>query len=627
MCEEHDADKVRAALSRRGFLRTSGLVGAGALALGAVGVPSTAAAPASASVSAWQPDPDSPRFTLVVMPDTQYLFDDASIHPAPVNASLQFILDRQIEHNIVFLSHLGDLTEHGLGHEIAAISESFTVLDAAGAAYSTVTGNHDVNSSTDDQRGDTPYLQEFGPARFAKSPTYRGSTPDGYNSYHVFRAGGRDWLLLAMDWRPSAGGIAWAKQVLADHPKTPAILTTHEIVNADDLGAPAVLSDHGEQLWTDLIKDNDQIFLTLNGHFWPPGRTVLQNGAGHNVHLHITNYQNRYYGGAGMIRLYRFDLARNVIDVQTISPWLLAQAPPQRNELGREEVELSGDVDAFTVAIDFTARFGGFSPVAPRPARPAGAVMPTGTVAYWRFDGGADGARLTSGTRVADLSGHGNDLIVANRPGSNPNALTWSSDHHPDQPAHGSLSLQGARKSGDYLRTVDGAPLNAATFASGYTVEAFFQVPSDFDPSLNSWEGILSRWGLAGEAGKATQPGSGDPQEPVATLSLSDGHGLQWAVYPLNLDGAVTNWGHELPLGTWWHVAVVNDSQHTVMYVDGCILVRNPSTVNQGLATIGREWLLGGYEYGGKIDQVYYGLIGDVRIVDRPLAPDAFMIA
>jgi hypothetical protein len=62
------------------------------------------------------------------------------------------------------------------------------------------------------------------------------------------------------------------------------------------------------------------------------------------------------------------------------------------------------------------------------------------------------------------------------------------------------------------------------------------------------------------------------------------------------------------------------------MYVDGCPVVRNPSTVNRGLATIGREWLLGGYEYGGKIDQVYYGLIGDVRIIGRAVSPDDFMI-
>jgi hypothetical protein len=73
--------------------------------------------------------------------------------------------------------------------------------------------------------------------------------------------------------RPRAGlapvvrGIAWAKQVLADHPRTPAILTTHEIVGADDLGQPASLSEHGDQLWTDLIKGSDQLFLTI-GREW-----------------------------------------------------------------------------------------------------------------------------------------------------------------------------------------------------------------------------------------------------------------------------------------------------------------------------------------------------------------------
>ena len=37
----------------------------------------------------------------------------------------------------------------------------------------------------------------------------------------------------------------------------------------------AELSAYGQQLWDELINDNDQIFLTLNGHYWPPGRTTL----------------------------------------------------------------------------------------------------------------------------------------------------------------------------------------------------------------------------------------------------------------------------------------------------------------------------------------------------------------
>lgn len=69
--------------------------------------------------------------------------------------------------------------------------------------------------------------------------------------------------MLALDWRLSAKGYAWAKDVIAQHPKTPVILTTHELVVDDD-----TLSDYGQQLWDQLIADHDQIFLTLNGHYW-----------------------------------------------------------------------------------------------------------------------------------------------------------------------------------------------------------------------------------------------------------------------------------------------------------------------------------------------------------------------
>jgi hypothetical protein len=107
-------------------------------------------------------------------------------------------------------------------------------------------------------------------------------------------------------------GFAWASQVIKDHPQMPVILTTHEI--AGSLYNNAAFSGYGRQVWDTLVKDNDQIFLTLNGHYWPPGRVTMQNSRGHDVQVHITNYQNRYYGGAAMLRLYHFDLARNTID-------------------------------------------------------------------------------------------------------------------------------------------------------------------------------------------------------------------------------------------------------------------------------------------------------------------------
>ena len=94
---------------------------------------------------------------------------------------------------------------------------------------------------------------------------------------------------------------------------------------------------------------------------------------------------------------------------------------------------------------------------------------------------------------------------------------------------------------------------------------------------------------------------------------------------PLNQQGIATNWGQETPLETWWHLAVVNDGRHTTLYVEGCPVVRNPKAPAVGIASVGLSWLLGGYEYAGRIDQILHGRLGDVRIVSRALPVTSFM--
>jgi 3',5'-cyclic AMP phosphodiesterase CpdA len=646
-------DREKHGGTRRSFLSAAGLAGAGAAALGAGALgggdlldpqPALAAiSKESLGRSAWNPDTESPRFTVAVMPDTQFLYFAPSIMPEPQLASFKYIVDRANgdNGNIVFMAHLGDLTEDGLVAEFGPVGEVFDYLDQRGAAYSVLAGNHDVNSGTDDQRGDTPYLSTMGPQRFAKSKTFVGADSSGYNTAHVFHGAGREWLLLALDWRLSAQGFAWANGIIKEHPALPVILTTHEIAGPtyDDSVYPyqsgdaednASLSAYGQQLWDGLINDNDQVFLTLNGHYWPPGRTVLTNAAGNDVHVHITNYQNRYFGGAAMIRLYHFDLELNTIEVETIAPYFLEQPAAERNQLAAQLAELTTTVDRFSVPIDFAQRFSGFDPIPVRTARPAKEVLVPGTLAYWRFDaGGTSGSSFTGGQSVPDLSGHGNDLsVLVTVPGSPAGSLTWSSDFHPDQPGHGSLYFDGQQSpslQGAYLTTAQSAPLNTETFARGYTFEVFVKVPTDWNSNSNSWMAAVSRWGESGQAGKSA--GNTDPNEPIATFSLSDGREPQWCVYPLNLDEESTNWGQGLPEETWWHLAVVNDGKTTVMYVEGCPTVDNPPTVAIGLVQLNLPWVLGGYEYGGSINQIWHGWIGDVRIVNRPLAVNEFMIA
>jgi hypothetical protein len=346
------------------------------------------------------------------------------------------------------------------------------------------------------------------------------------------------------------------------------------------------------------------------------------------VSMHITNYQNRYFGGAAMLRLYHFDLERNTIDVETLSPWALSRPPQEHNVLAAQEAQLTTAVDRFSVPIDFETRLPGIALTAALISSPAENVVIPGTLAYWRFDGGANGTPFTAGQTVPDLSGHGNDLTtLVTVPGSPSNSLTWSDDYAPNQPGHGSLYFNGGGNplQGAYLTTAANAPLNTETFTTGFTIEVFVKIPLDWSSANNSWNAVLSRWGESGQAGKSG--GDTDPNEPICTFSFSNDREPQWNAYPLNLTYPTTNWGQGLPEDTWWHLAVVNDGEYTVMYIEGCPTVDNPTLLqSNGITQLALPWALGGYEYGGVINQIFYGWVGDVRIVNRPLTVNEFMI-
>ena len=597
-------------VDRRNLLRTAVAAPAAGLALPLV--------TSSAAEATRSNDPDGPRFAIAVLPDTQYLFDADSADPAPLRETFRYLLQQRADANIVFMTHLGDITEHGTDPELKLAGATFRSLDRR-VPYSVLAGKHDIPGGTD-QRGATPYLDVFGPQRFAGTPTFLGATPDGYNSAHRLTAGGRQWLILALDWRISDSGIAWAQNVIDRNAGLPVIVTTHDLAYADDTGK-AQLSSHGTRLWDRLINDNDQVFLTLNGHYWPPGRAVMRNKAGHDVHVHITNYQDRYYGGAGMIRLYHFDLARNVIDVETFAPWFLTRDAEQRTPLEAETIELTSDVDRFSIDIDFTARFAGFAPPALPAPRPAARVVDRNTAAYWRFD--ATGQSVTDGAVVRDHTGKGNDLTVRRLANSTADTLKLTAEHHIGAPAHASLYFDGGKNPdrGAILQTGPNAPINANRFLDGYTIETFIKLPEPFVGD-HAWMGVLSWEGRSGDAGKKS---GYSPLEPTCSLNLSPERFLQYVVYSEIGDVNPTSWSHTLPIGRWAHVAIVNDGRRSVVWVDGSRIARNPTREARGIATLGRPFTIGATSWDLKYGQGFYGWIGDTRITARPLKPAQFL--
>jgi hypothetical protein len=577
--------------------------------------------------------PGGQKFSIAVIPDTQYLFDEDRYDPQVLAKTFQWIIDHTREKNIVFTVQLGDIVNNGLATEFAQASQVFKILDNNGIQYAYSAGNHDINGSLyDNVRGPSPYLNYFGSNRAAQQRTYCGATPDGYNTCHIFSGGGQRFLLLALDWRASDATIAWAQSKLDEYKNVPTFITTHELIEpATDflsdstplISDAGLLSDYGQTLWDRLIKSNNQIFMTLNGHFWPPARAIMKNLAGNEVFMHITNYQDRFFGGSAMMRLYEFDLAEGTVDVQTFSPYWLSLPPSARSPLGKGEVRLTDAANQFTMNINFKERFAPLVPVKPLPPVAANKVVIPGTLAYWRFEG-QSGAPVPEGVlAVRDLSGNGNDLTRVTLPNGKASDMAYTQQFHAAQPSRGSLFINGnASQGGAYLRTADKAPLNAETFKNGYTFEAFVRLPEDCC-GVDPWMGLISRMGTQGDLGLTNVS---DVQNPLVTLSVSPSLEFQWAVQPFAQPDLVTNWSFRTPAFTWYHVALVNDGKTTSLYINGSKDVRNSHDLSVGLQTTGEFWLVGATQY-GRVGQAFYGWLGDIRIVNRPLSVQEFMIS
>lgn len=294
--------------SRRTVLRSLG-VGAGIATLG------TAGSRAQGS-SYW---------TVVALPDTQVYSERKAQYPRD---QTQWIVDNCDSENIVFVSHEGDVVEHGEdGGEWEHMDDAMSLLDGT-VPYSTVPGNHDWATVGDRSSSIENYKQYFGPSRYEGRNWFGGAGPsngdpnrDDLNSYQLFSAGGYDFLHLALEWEPPGSvddpstPLGWAQWVLDQHPGKATILTTHSYLR-DDTGSRAgvVQESSGDgnaahTVWKTLVNPNPQVFMVLGGHWVRDDGEACQvstNSAAQSVYQMVANYQTRSSGGHGLLRRIEF---------------------------------------------------------------------------------------------------------------------------------------------------------------------------------------------------------------------------------------------------------------------------------------------------------------------------------
>lgn len=680
--------------TRRGVLRggLAALLPTGSAALlaacgggdgGPAATPAPAPAPAQDAVA-------GSRFAVAVLPDTQFYSRYATLAESsqfsrkfgsePFMAQTFWAAENARDLNIPFLIHLGDVVDQvGKPDQWKVADQAMRVLETAKLPYSILAGNHDVlldqdyvdassqASATDAQRtlANEPYLQWFGTARAQRQATFGGRDPSGFHEYHVFTAEGQKFMVLSLSWRISDDGIAWARKVIQANPTLPVILVNHQLLNiASDATSPLETA-YGQMLWERLIRSNDQIFMTLNGHHHGAAHLTKTNDFGNPVEEMVVDYQMAYQGGNGQMRLYEFDLTHNTIQVFSFSPWVVQK--PRDTLTPFDVAELKGANEAFTIPMDFARRFARFNPAfkagaatrtsivtQARAALLAGYTDPAqpvqraasgpddyprvaGTVAHWRFFGGADGQPVPVGQVIADETGANpirrSALNIDGVKEAQLGDLVWSSDRHHLSAAPGSVRFLNTNKNTprmSYFTTDAAAALNQQTFAAtGYTVEAFVKIDKDWSSALHRWMNILTR---EGNRGKVEGFSGGDPESTPVLFAVSSLREIQWEIVPAHAGTREpqASWSGEILADRWVHIAIVANlaAKESVMYVEGAPVLRNSGDAS-GIATVGSamRWMVGAGSWDGARADGFFGQIGEIRIAAAPLPSAQWLTA
>ncbi|MFG0284063.1 MAG: metallophosphoesterase [Phycisphaerales bacterium JB039] len=277
-------------------------------------------------------------WTIAVLPDTQVY---SLRFPGLFTAQTGWIRANQERRDIRMVLHLGDIVNNNTAREWGFARDAMSLL-AETVPCAVVPGNHDYGPSGDATTRETLMNEFFDYRVYSGQPTFGGAMEPGKldNTFHIFEAGGRKWIVFALEWGPRDSTIAWANDIKSAHPEHIGILITHAYMNNNDYRydytdttrsqrynphdyrTPGGVND-GEELWQKLVRRHNFAFV-INGH-------VLGDGTGYRAdrtdtgtlcHQMLVNYQMREMGGQGYLRLLEFLPDGKTVQLTSYSPVL-----------------------------------------------------------------------------------------------------------------------------------------------------------------------------------------------------------------------------------------------------------------------------------------------------------------
>ncbi|WP_438483324.1 metallophosphoesterase [Oleiharenicola lentus] len=293
------------------------------------------------------PEPVKGAFTLVVLPDTQFY---AASYPETYRVQGRWIAANAQRYAVRHVLHVGDVTDNNNEAEWAVAREAHALFtDVVPCVL--VPGNHDFGPGGKTSTRDTLLTETFPVTEARRGATF-GGTYDREptrmeNTFYLFEAGDRRWIVVALEFGPRDDVVRWANEVVQRHADRSAILLTHAYLRPDNTRfdrqvpdtnpkakSPNKGIDHvavskspegfndGEDLWRKLVSPNGNFVLTISGHQGIAGHLESVGAKGQRVQQVVVDYQGIANGGNGFLRLLQFLPDGRTVRVNDYSPLL-----------------------------------------------------------------------------------------------------------------------------------------------------------------------------------------------------------------------------------------------------------------------------------------------------------------
>lgn len=254
-------------------------------------------------------------YSMVVLGDTQTLNFN---YPEEFPDIYDWILENKEEKKIAYVLGLGDVTDRTSQREWDDAQKQFARLDGV-VGYSLVRGNHDSGNMLNIAFNKEPYISSY----------------DGQYDYRIentwrkFEVCGVKYLIFTLDIGPNDDVLAWAEEIIKDHPDYNVIITTHLYLHSTGERLPAALSQkYGsvngpDDMWNKLFKKYENIVMVISGHISSDYVVTTRDTGdnGNEVIQMLVDPQSvdGKYGATGLVTVLHFSEGGSKVTLETYS--------------------------------------------------------------------------------------------------------------------------------------------------------------------------------------------------------------------------------------------------------------------------------------------------------------------